>query len=177
MGQLARRTAILTIPATTAVLVAAGETRATATHAEATTVITFTARRVRASPPNVPPAGIPLGTPVVASLALLDASGARIGDGSAQGAVVDVLTGTPPRIVTQENLIFRFPGVGELHTSTLHTRVIPSPDVRHFIAITGGTGDYRTARGSGTFVHVNETDLAIVLNAMVDPRVAPATAR
>ena len=74
----------------------------------------------------------------------------------------------PPKLVTQVSVIFRLTD-GEIHCTNMHIRLIPNPGVTHLIAITGGTGAYRTARGSGTIEHVTDTDTTVVLNVMVDP--------
>jgi hypothetical protein len=85
------------------------------------------------------------------------------------GSIVDIIAGLPPKLVCQCHAIFRLTDKGEIHTSNMHIRIIPNPGTKHLIAITGGTGDFRTVRGSGTIEHINDTDTLIVLNAMVDP--------
>lgn len=175
MSQVSRRSALLAVPAS-ATLVAAGAANASAAPLASPAILTFTARRTKVTIPNVPPAGIPLGSTYIALLDLFDKDGAKVGDGSVHGSIVDILVEIPPKIVVQAHAIFRFPSIGEIHTTNMHIRQIPNPGVRHFVAITGGTGDYRTARGSGTIEHVHDTDTLVVLNVMVDPPpAAPGT--
>ena len=159
---------MLTVPATTASLVVAGAPGASAAPVQAEpNVITFTARRS-----NVVPAVLDLGVTFIGRLDILDKDGKKIGDGSLNGAIVDLIFGVPTKLVAQVHAIFRL-AQGEIHTSNMHTRVIPNPGVRHHIAVTGGTVAYRTARGSGTIEHITDTDTLVVLNVTVDP--PPAT--
>jgi hypothetical protein len=166
---LSRRSAMLAVPVTTAAALVASETTAAAAEPN---IMTFTGRRTKTTLPNLLPVAPALGTTFICYLTLLDKDGKNIGDGSVNGAIVDIIPEVPPKLVCQVHVIFRFEQ-GEIHTSNMHVRLIPNPGVKHLIAVTGGTGDYRTARGSGTIEHVNDTDTLVVLNVMVDP--PPAT--
>jgi hypothetical protein len=168
MSHLSRRSVLLAVPATTVSLAATGAVASAApTHQAAPNIITFTSRRVQATLPNLTPVAPALGTTFIAYLKLLDDAGKPIGDGSVSGAVVDIIAGIPVKLVTQVSVIFRLTD-GEIHASNMHIRLIPNPGVLHLIAITGGTGAYRTARGSGTIEHVTDTDTTVVLNVLVD---------
>lgn len=168
MSILSRRAVMLAAPAVS--LGAVGTAAFAATPGEAApNIIAFTSRRVKSTLPNVPVVTPDLlGTTFIAYLDLLDEGGKPLGDGSVRGAIVDIILGVPPKIVVQVNVIFRLAD-GEIHTSNMHIRTIPNPGTRHLIAITGGTGAYRTARGSGTIEHVTADNTAVVLNVIVDP--------
>ena len=169
MSYLSRRSAMLAVPATTAALVGSGSIAAATPPTQAgPNLITFTSRRSKATLPNAPSVVPALGTTFIAYLDLLDKNGTSIGDGSVSGAIVDIIVGIPPKLVTQVHAIFRLAG-GEIHANNMHIRTIPNPGVKHLVAVTGGTGDYRTARGSGTIEHTTDTDTEVVLNVMVDP--------
>jgi hypothetical protein len=165
---LSRRSALIAVPATTA----AGLVTAQTTAAAEPNIMTFTGRRTKTTLPNLPPVAPALGTTFICYLSLLDKDGKTIGDGSVNGSIVDIIPEVPPKLVCQVHAIYRF-DQGEIHASNMHIRTIPNPGVKHLIAVTGGTGDYRTARGSGTIEHVTATDTLVVLNVMVDP--PPAT--
>jgi hypothetical protein len=169
MSHLSRRSVMLAVPASTVALAAtAASAAADPTDQRAPDLITFTARRVQATLPNLSPVAPALGTTFIAYLNLLDSTGVSIGDGSVSGAIVDIIVGIPPKLVTQVSIIFRLQA-GEIHATNMHIRAIPNPGVKHVLAITGGTSGYRTARGSGTIEHVTDTDTTVVLNVMVDP--------
>ena len=167
MSILSRRSVMLAAPAISVGAVGAAAVAASAEPA-APSIISFTARRTKTTLPNVPAVTPDLGFGFIAYLDLLDEGGKALGDGSVRGAIVDIIVGLPPKLVVQATAIFRLAD-GELHTSNMHIRTIPNPGVRHLVAITGGTGAYRTARGSGTIEHVTGTDTAVVLNVFVDP--------
>jgi hypothetical protein len=160
---------MLAVPVTGASLVA---TAAAVPAAAEPNLMTFTGRRTKSTLPNIPPVVPALGTTFISYLDLFDKDGKNIGDGSVNGAIVDIIAGIPPKLVCQASVIFRLKD-GEIHATNMHIRLIPNPGVKHLIAITGGTGEFRTARGSGTFEHINDTDTVVVLNVMVDP--PPAT--
>lgn len=172
MSLLSRRSVIVGVPAAslgaTGALAATGAAGATALAEPEPTVITFTARRTKATLANVPAVVPALGTTFIACLDLRDGTGTSIGDGSVNGSIVDVILGVPPQLVVQAHVIFRLPD-GEIHTSNMHVRTIPNPGVQHLVAITGGTAAYRTARGSGTIEHTTDKDTTVVLNVLVDP--------
>lgn len=174
MSQLSRRSVMLAVPATTASLATTGAIasaepagQARSTNSGTPTIITFTGRRVQATLPNLTPVAPALGTTFIAYLKLLDSAGKAIGDGSVSGAIVDIIAGIPIKLVTQVSVIFRLPD-GEIHATNMHIRLIPNPGVLHAVAITGGTGMYRTARGAGTIEHATDTDTNIVLEVFVD---------
>jgi hypothetical protein len=164
MSHLSRRSVMLAVPAAS---LGAAATVASADPL-APNIITFTARRLKATLPNLPAVTPVLGTTFIAYLNLVDDKGNSLGDGSVNGAIVDIIPAAPPRLVVQVNVIFRLAD-GEIHATNMHVRAIPNPGVKHLIAVTGGTGAYRTARGSGTIEHATDTDTLVVLNVMVDP--------
>lgn len=167
MSRLSRRSAMLAVPVVS--LGATGTAAAApATAPRASTIITFTSRRAKSTLPNLSVVTPDLGTPYIVYLELVDASGKPLGDGSVRGSIVDIIAGIPPKLVVAANAVYRLPD-GEIHASNMHIRMIPNPGVRHVIAITGGTGAYRTARGSGTIEHVADNETSVVLNVMVDP--------
>jgi hypothetical protein len=153
-----------------AVSLGAVGTAAISATAEAATpnIVSFTTRRMKTTLPNVPAVTPDLGFGFISYLDLLDESGKSIGNGSVRGAIVDIIVALPPKLVVQSSVIFRF-GPDEIHATNMHIRTIPNPGTRHLIPVTGGTGAYRTARGSGTIEHVTDTDTAVVLNVFVDP--------
>ncbi len=168
MSILSRRSVMLAAPAVSLGVVGTAAFAATPSEA-APNIISFTSRRTKSTLPNVPVVTPDLlGTAYIAYLDLVDESGQALGDGSVRGAIVDIIVGIPPKIVVQASVIFRLAD-GEIHASNMHIRTIPNPGVRHLIAVTGGTGAYRTARGSGTIEHVTADDTAVVLNVIVDP--------
>jgi hypothetical protein len=150
MSMLSRRSVLLA--AAPAVSLGAAGTAAFAASASADqaavpNIISFTSHRTKSTLANVPAVTPDLGLPFIAYLDLLDDTGKSIGDGSVRGQIVDIIVAIPPKLVVQTNVIFRLAD-GELHASNMHIRVIPNPGVRHLIAITGGTGAYRTARAA-----------------------------
>jgi hypothetical protein len=156
MSAISRRSAILAVPA------AAGAVAVTkASPAEQT--ITFTATRSK----NTLPVSPPLGAPFIIYLSLRDANNSSVGDGSLFGMVVDVIVDVPPQIVVQVKVIFRLPG-GEIHASGMQIRKVPEPGVKHPLAIVGGTGIYRSARGEGTVEHVTADLSSVALNVVTD---------
>lgn len=165
---LSRRSVMLAAPAISLGAVGTAAFADTAAAADPSSILSFTARRTKTTLPNVPAVTPDLGFGFIAYLALLDEGGKALGDGSVRGVIVDIIVGLPPKLVVQASAIFRF-GADEIHTSNMHIRTIPNPGTRHLIAITGGTGAYRTARGSGTIEHVTDTDTVVVLNVFVDP--------
>jgi hypothetical protein len=100
-------------------------------------------------------------------LALREASGASVGDGSLTGMVVDVILDLPPKLVVHLKLVFRLPG-GEIHASSMQIRLIPEPGKLHPMAIVGGTGIYASARGEGTIEHVTADVSAITMQITTD---------
>jgi len=168
MSHLSRRSVMLAVPAVPLAATAATAATTTAAAADPADIITFTSRRTKSTLANLPPVPPALGTTFIAYLDLLDDAGKSLGDGSVNGSIVDIIVAIPPKLVVQAHVIFRLTD-GEIHASNMHIRAIPNPGVRHLIAITGGTGKYRTARGSGTIEHINDTDTTVVLNVMVDP--------
>jgi hypothetical protein len=126
-------------------------------------VVTFTAKRSKDTLPVSPP----LGAPFIIYYSLLDPSGGSVGDGSLFGMVVDVIVEVPPKIVVQTKSIFRLPG-GEIHVSGMEIRKVPDPGVKRPIAIVGGTGIYRSARGEGTIEHQTADLSAVSLTVVTD---------
>lgn len=155
MGGMSRRSAILAVPA------AAAGTAAVAARSVRT--ISFNSRRAK----NTLPLSPPIGAPFIMFLALSDAKGASIGDGSLTGMVVDLVVEVPPKVVVLLKLVFRLPG-GEIHGSSMQVRVVPEPGKLHPMAITGGTGIYASASGEGTIEHVTSEVTAITLQVTTD---------
>jgi hypothetical protein len=154
MGGMSRRSAILAVPA------AAAGAGAAAAGTTARTVQTVSFNSTRAK--NTLPLSPPVGAPFIMYMALRDATGASIGDGSLTGMVVDVIVDVPPKIVVHLKLVFRLPG-GEIHASSMQIRVVPEPGKLHPMAIVGGTGIYASARGEGTIEHVTADVSAITM--------------
>jgi hypothetical protein len=143
MRPLSRRSALFVAPAVAAGgLVVAGVGPAVASSTE---TLKFVAARAKNSMPKNPV----LGTSFAMWLQLFDANAAAAGDGSVLGTVVNITADTPPKTVVQCEIVLRMPFKGELHLSTMHTMVLPSP-VDNPLAIVGGTAQYATARGDGT---------------------------
>ncbi|MCE7011235.1 hypothetical protein LWC34_51775 [Kibdelosporangium philippinense] len=156
MGDLSRRAAMLGMP-----LAAAGTVAATTSAGLA--VVEFTAVRAK----NTLPLSPPLGAPFIIYLALRDATGASIGDGSFFGMVVDVTVDIPPKIVVSAKAIFRLP-TGEVHASSMQLWKVPEGGVKHPMAIVGGTGAYASARGEGTIEHITADMSAVTLRVVTD---------
>jgi hypothetical protein len=153
MGGMSRRSAILAVTGT-----AAAGTAVAVDQARSVQTVSFNSTRAK----NTLPLSPPIGAPFIMYLALRDATGASIGDGSLTGMVVDVIVDVPPKIVVHLKLVFRLPG-GEIHASSMQIRVIPEPGKLHPMAIVGGTGIYASARGEGTIEHVTTEVSAITM--------------
>ncbi|KAA2264857.1 hypothetical protein F0L68_07210 [Solihabitans fulvus] len=158
---------MLAVPAVAGGLVAAGSGIAGAGVARAATQVAFTSRRSKLTLPDPLPA-TPLGLAFSAWLDLYDKTDTKIGDGSLSSMIVDVIVGLPLKIVVHSKVVFRITGggfgVGEIHVSNMHIRVVPEPGVKHVLAIVGGTGAYSTAQGDGQMEYVTATDTSVVLN-------------
>ena len=121
-----------------------------ATAAPATAASTAdTVQLVATTVHNTLPAAPTIGTNFAMLLALFDTNAASVGDGSITGTVVDVTKDTPPKILVQSQIVLRLNNKGELHLSTMHVRVVPSP-VENPVVIVGGTDSYANAHGDGT---------------------------
>ncbi|WP_165436213.1 hypothetical protein [Amycolatopsis suaedae] len=139
---VSRRSALLAAP----VVVAGGILAAQGTAAADDPVeILFTGHRKLDTFPAQPTAG----TTFTVYLELTNPFGHLVGDGSIRATIIDVVGSGPPRVLVQSSLVFRF-SAGDVHGSAMHTWLAPSGTV-HTMAITGGTGAYRTSRGDGGF--------------------------
>ena len=128
-------------------LVVVGAGSASATTSDALTLVaSWTAK------PSLDDAVI--GTAFGAPLALFDSTSAAAGDGSMVGTVVNVTVDNPRKLIVQMRLVLRLSASfkGELHLSSMHAMVVPSP-VQNPVAIVGGTGQYANARGEGTITY------------------------
>ncbi|WP_091290980.1 hypothetical protein [Amycolatopsis xylanica] len=129
-------------------------------------VVEVISRRTATSLPSVPGANVVAGTVFFASVTVHGKDGVQIGDGSVNGMVVDIIPGLPVKLVVQNKIVLRLPD-GELHLNNMHIREIPSPGKTFAIAVIGGTGKYRTARGDGIGEHATDTDTKITLNLVL----------
>ncbi|MFD8495532.1 hypothetical protein [Amycolatopsis sp. NPDC059657] len=129
-------------------------------------VVELISRRTATSLPSVPGANVVAGTVFFTSLTVHGKDGVKIGDGSVNGMVVDIIPGLPLKIVVQNKIVLRLPD-GELHLNNMHIREIPGPGKTFPIAVIGGTGKYRTARGDGTGEHATDTDTKVTLNLVL----------
>jgi hypothetical protein len=160
MNSMSRRSALVagSAAAGSVVAVSAG------TPAEAATShgrsLVFTVRRTSSTLAANPP----LGAPFIMGISLHDKAGnTQIGDGTITGMVVEVSSASPPDVVIQFTAVLRF-AHGEIHLSSLSLRKVPEPGVKRPVAIIGGTGAYREARGEGTFEHATLELTNVVLN-------------
>ncbi|MBA8931682.1 hypothetical protein BC739_008934 [Kutzneria viridogrisea] len=160
-AELSRRAALFAAPAVAAGgLVLAGSSPAAASANE-------TIKLVAARSKNSLPATPAFGTPFAMQLELFDANAAAAGDGSAHGIVVNVTPDTPPKVIVQMSLVLKLGFNGELHLSTEHPLVLPSP-VDNPLAIVGGCGKYATARGEGTISYPSPDRINLTLNVRTD---------
>ncbi|WP_370948235.1 hypothetical protein AB5J62_11740 [Amycolatopsis sp. cg5] len=162
MSDLSRRAAMFAVPA----VAAAGAVGTVAVSKGADEVVELISRRTATSLPSVPGANVVAGTVFFTSVSTHGKDGVKIGDGSVHGMVVDIIAGLPVKVVIQTKIVYRLPD-GELHLSSMHIREIPSPGKTFPVAVIGGTGKYRTARGDGTGEHATDTDTKITLNLVL----------
>ncbi|MEV6605024.1 hypothetical protein [Kutzneria sp. NPDC051319] len=159
MALWSRRSALLAAPAMAAGgLVVAGALPASAATSDA---LTFVASRATSSPLDKAVVGTTFG----ALLTLFDANSAAAGDGSMFGTVVNVTVDNPAKLIVQMKIVLRLSAgaKGELHLSSMHAMVVPSP-VQNPLAIVGGTGQYANARGEGTITYPTPDRINITLN-------------
>jgi hypothetical protein len=161
MSAISRRAAMLAVPAAAAGSIAGSIEPAQASPGEQ--VIAFTTKRSK----NTLPLNPPLGAPFIIYLSLYDTNNTVVGDGSVTGMVVDVIVAVPPEIVVQVKAIFRLPG-GEIHCGGMQIRKVPEPGTRHPLAIDGGTGIYRSARGEGTLEYTTADVSTVRLTVVTD---------
>jgi hypothetical protein len=156
MRLLSRRAALFAAPA----LAAGGITAAApvAASPSATETLQLVAARGQSSLPATPV----FGAQFVMLLELFDATAAAAGDGSLLGTVVNITADSPPKTVVQCGIVLRMPFKGELHLSTVHPMVLPSP-VNNPLAIVGGTANYATARGDGTISYPTTNRINLTL--------------
>ncbi|HEY0498582.1 MAG TPA: hypothetical protein VGD48_22770 [Kutzneria sp.] len=148
MALWSRRSALLAAPAMAAGgLVVVGVRSSSATTNDP---LTFVASRTTSSPLDKAVVGTTFG----ALLAVFDSTGAAAGDGSMIGTVVNVTADNPAKLIVQMKIVLRLTagGKGELHLSSMHPMVVPSP-VQNPLAVVGGTGQYTNARGEGTIAY------------------------
>ena len=148
MALWSRRSALLAAPAMAAGgLVVVGARSASATTDEP---LTFVASRTTSSSLDKAVVGTTFG----ALLAVFDSAGAAAGDGSMIGTVVNVTADNPAKLIVQMKIVLRLTagGKGELHLSSMHPMVLPSP-VQNPLAVVGGTGQYANAKGEGTIAY------------------------
>ncbi|MBV8931060.1 MAG: hypothetical protein JOZ47_08235 [Kutzneria sp.] len=167
MGLLSRRSALFAAPAgLTAVVgvsaVSTGAVPAAASPAASPTeTFTLVAARAKNSLPTAPT----VGTSFAMLLELFDMSAGAAGDGSILGAVVNLTADTPPKVVVQSEIVLRLRDKGELHLSTMHALVVPSP-VANPLAIVGGTDAYASVRGDGTISYPTADRIDLTLRIM-----------
>lgn len=139
-------------------LVVVGASPASATTSDA---LTFLASRATSSSLD----NAVVGTTFGSLLTLFDSTSAAAGDGSMTGTVVNLTVDSPPKLVVQMKLVLRLSAnfKGELHLSSMHAMVVPSP-VQNPLAIVGGTGQYANARGDGTITYSTPDGIKITLN-------------
>ena len=163
MRPLSRRSILSSAPVVAAggLLVAVGSAVPAVAEPTATEKLDLVAARAKSTLPNVPV----LGTTFAMLLELYDPKGAVAGDGSVTGSVVNITADTPPKIVVQSHIVLRFPFKGELHLSTMHVRVLPSP-IDNPVSIIGGTGTYANARGDGTlnYPNLDRVNISLTVN-------------
>lgn len=161
MALWSRRSALLAAPAMAAGgLVVAGAYPASATTSDALTLVAS-----RATSSSLDKAVV--GTTFGSLLTLFDSTSAAAGDGSMFGTVVNVTVDSPPKLVVQMKLVLRLSAnfKGELHLSSMHAMVVPSP-VQNAVAIVGGTGQYANARGEGTISYPTPDRINFTLNVV-----------
>jgi len=159
MALWSRRSALLAAPAMAAGgLVVVGASPASATMADA---LTFVASRATSS--SLDAAAV--GTTFAALLTLFDSTSAAAGDGSMIGTVVNLTADNPAKLIVQMKLVLRLSAAakGELHLSSMHAMVVPSP-VQNPLAIVGGTGQYANARGDGSISYPTPDRINLTLN-------------
>ncbi|GLZ35409.1 hypothetical protein Lesp02_75960 [Lentzea sp. NBRC 105346] len=123
--------------------------------AEPSTLELF-AKRSFLSLPAVPA----VGAGFVGGGELLDAAGAKVGDGDTYCGIVRVTTDIPPAVIAQCTSVYRLKD-GELHLSSLRTyRPVALAFDDCVVAVIGGTGAYSTARGDGKFTKLTDPDRA-----------------
>ncbi|REH55334.1 dirigent-like protein [Kutzneria buriramensis] len=139
-------------------LVVVGASTVSATPADA---LTFVASRATSSSLDKAVVGTTFGS----LLTLFDSTSAAAGDGSMIGTVVNVTVDSPPKLVVQMKIVLRLSAAfkGELHLSSMHAMVVPSP-AQNPIAIVGGTGQYANARGEGTITYPTPDRINFTLN-------------
>ncbi len=139
-------------------LVVAGASTVSAASADA---LTFVASRATMSSLDKAVVGTTFG----ALLTLFDATSAAAGDGSMIGTVVNVTVDSPPKLIVQMKIVLRLSAAfkGELHLSSMHAMVVPSP-AQNPVAIVGGTGQYANARGEGTISYPTPDRINFTLN-------------
>ena len=140
-------------------LVVAGACPASATRADA--ALTLVASRATSTSLD----NAVVGTTFAALLTLFDATSAAAGDGSMTGAVVNVTADNPAKLIVQMKIVLQLSAgaKGELHLSSMHALVVPSP-VQNPVAIVGGTGQYANARGEGTIAYPTPDRINFTLN-------------
>jgi hypothetical protein len=159
MALWSRRSALLAAPAMAAGgLVVVGASPASATTSDA---LTFLASRATSSSLDAAAVGTTFGS----LLTLFDSTSAAAGDGSMIGTVVNLTVDSPPKLIVQMKLVLRLSAnfKGELHLSSMHAMVVPSP-VQNPLAIVGGTGQYANARGEGTITYPTPDGIKITLD-------------
>jgi hypothetical protein len=159
MALWSRRSALLAAPAMAAGgLVVAGAYPVSATTNDP---LTFVASRATSSPLDKAVVGTTFG----ALLTLFDSTSAAAGDGSMIGTVVNVTVDNPAKLIVQMKIVLRLSAgaKGELHLSSMHAMVVPSP-VQNPLAIVGGTGQYANARGEGTITYPTPDRINLTLN-------------
>jgi hypothetical protein len=159
MALWSRRSALLAAPAMAAGgLVVVGASTVSAAPADA---LSFVASRATISSLDKAVVGTTFG----GLLSLFDSTSAGAGDGSMIGTVVNVTVDSPPKLIVQMKIVLRLSvgAKGELHLSSMHAMVVPSP-AQNPVAIVGGTGQYANARGDGTISYPTPDRINLTLN-------------
>lgn len=128
--------------------------------------ITLVATRSVFSVPGTPS----VGASFIGGGELTDTSGAHLGQGYSTCSIAAVEVSVPPSFTALCTSVYRLPD-GQLHLSSLRSydplgAGFGSTDV----AVTGGTGAYATARGSGTATRVGTSPVSyrFTLNVVTD---------
>lgn len=91
---------------------------------------------------------------------LLDAQGAKVGDGHSYCGIVHITTDLPPAVLAQCNTVYRMKD-GELHLSSLRTyRPLAMAFDDCPVAVLGGTGAYANKTGDGKITKLADPDRA-----------------